>query len=400
MPSKEKGVFNLSEVKDKVVLTQEQEVVVDGIKKWFKNKPKQTCSLVGYAGTGKTFLVDYIIEELKLPFDKVAFATYTGKASLVLKENNKNFMTSTIHRLIYDVEIDKDEVFFDLKSKKDLQNLKLIVIDEASMVPENINEELLSFGIPVLYVGDQGQLPPISSGKNKTINILDNPDFKLTQIHRQAEGNPIIKLSMLAREGRKIEYGKYGDKVLVIPKASLSDESLINLCSRSDQVICGYNRTRKNLNDKIRKKLGFTSTLPEEGDKLICLKNSWDKEAGGYPLINGMTGFAERVSTKKRASDKRDIVRLDFFPDIPDSKKFEKLKTLKSDFKGEKEELNGWEYKNYQSFDFGYAITCHKSQGSQYENLTVFNEVLDRKLHHKWLYTAITRSTDKLVLVI
>lgn len=377
-------------------LTKEQEIAVKGIKEWISKGNEQDCSLVGFAGTGKTFLVNFIIKELGFNYKEVAFAALTGKASLVLKKRNKNFSCSTIHRLAYTLDSDSSVPAFILKKKEDLKGIKLIVIDEASMVNKQIYDDLLSFGIPILLIGDAGQLPPIG----EAFNVLENPNFRLTEIHRQAAGNPIIHLSMLAREGKIIQPGAYGKNVYVFGKKNAKKEMLEKLYLRADQIICGYNTTRRKINSRTRELLGFTSELPQVGDKLICLKNSWDKNIDDMPLINGMTGFVEsiKLDVEKKGAINRDSVQINFRPDFSEKDYFKDLLIPQEDFTLGKIELENYEFPIYDRFDYGYAITAHKSQGSQYPNLYVKNEILNRDNHNQWLYTAITRAEENLIL--
>lgn len=375
-------------------LTEEQNYALKGIQSWFMQADDQVCSLAGYAGTGKTFLVNYIIKEIGLKTEEVAFATYTGKASLVLKSKNKEYTCSTIHRLAYKMDPDLRNSFIK-KRKSDLKGLKLIVIDEWSMVTKQIYEDLLTFDIPLLLIGDEGQLPAIGESLK-----IDEPNFRLTEIHRQAAGNPIIHLSMLAREGKVIKPGTYGKNVYVFGKNEAKKNTLEKLYLRADQIICGYNTTRKNINNRTRELLGFTSDLPQIGDKMICLKNSWDTVVDDMPLINGMTGFVEKVNfdVKKSGPIIRDCFEIDFRADFSDECTYKKLLLPKEDFTTPKLELEDFEFSLYERFDWGHAITCHKSQGSQYDNLYVKNEVINREIHNKWLYTAITRAGINLIL--
>jgi exodeoxyribonuclease-5 len=402
-------------------LTSQQKAVIVGIIEWFKKAVKQKVSLVGFAGTGKTFLIGFIIKKLKLKKNEVAFCAYTGKAALVLKNRVGFYETSTIHKLIYEVRMVNNVPVFELK--KVLYGIKLIIVDESSMVSKEIYDDLMSFGIPVVFVGDEGQLPSIG----EKFNVLENPDFRLTEIHRQAADNPVIHLSMLARTGEIIKPGKYGDTVFVFKKGTIKQEVIEGLYSRSDQIICGLNNTRHTINTRMREILGYESDLPIIGDKLICLKNSWGDIAQDTPLINGMTGYVKATMTKaemearkkKKIKDipnltgrvkfnpvkkeKKETFRnyfgLDFGADFSDDALYQNLQVLTSDFiKNEEPKLQNWEYRLYNSFDYGYAITCHKSQGSQFENVYLKNEILDFQTHKQWLYTGVTRTEKNLIL--
>jgi exodeoxyribonuclease V len=386
-----------------ITLTPMQEAAVKAIEQWYKHSSNQTFFLAGYAGTGKSTLVQYVIEKLGLRLNRVAFACYTGKAALVLTQKaNGQYRASTIHRLIYKLDVDtKGKPRFIKKDKEELAHIKLIVIDEASMVDGQIMQDLKSFDKKILFIGDQGQLPPVSQkGNEEFIEMFNNPDFALTEIHRQAEGNPIIHLSMLARTKQRIEYGWYGKEALVINHSqwlSLKEK----VYTTANQIICGYNRTRQLLNQEIRRYLGFTDDLPQMGDKLICTRNNWGKTIQDISLVNGMTGYVQEVNhnVEKNYEITRDAIKIKFRPDFTDEC-FNDLYLIKDHFTGQEYKLLPHEYNTYCEFDFGYVITCHKSQGSQWEKVVVINEVLNSQEHHRWLYTAITRSSSKLVLVI
>lgn len=383
-----------------VKLTNEQDIAVKGITNWYKKGIEQKCKIIGYAGTGKTFLVNHIIGNLNLRKNEVAFAAFTGKATLLLKQANPDFSCSTIHRLAYKLDGETSTPSFILRDKEELKHLKLIIIDEASMLSKEMNEDIMSFGIPVLLIGDEGQLPSISKDK---FNALSNPDFRLTEIHRQVAGNPIIHLSMLAREKKYIQPGAYGNQAYVLSQRDIDPSQLDRLCLRAEQVLCGYNSTRRKVNKKIRDLKGFTSPYPQSGDKLIALKNNWETSIRGISLVNGMTGYVKNILKKEKTEEiKRECLSIDFRPDfMQEDTYFEKLLILEDDFKNKQETLLNSEEKNkYVKMDFGNCITVHKSQGSAYGKLLVINEVLDRSMHEKWLYTAITRSSDKLVLVL
>lgn len=388
-----------------VTLSLMQEQAVEAIENWYKTSDKQTFHLAGFAGTGKSTLVDYIINKLQIKKHFREFACYTGKAALNVTQKAKGkYQAKTIHRLIYELAGDeKGTPTFRRKSRSELSHLKLIVIDEWSMIDGKTFDDLKYFGVKLLLIGDQGQLPPVSKESNPELDHLrKHPDFELTEIHRQAEGNPIIYLSMLARTRQPIPYGKYGaeGEVLVINK--MQWEAVKHQCyTTADQIICGYNKTRQGLNQDIRKYIGFHDPLPQEGDKLICTKNNWGKNISDISLVNGMTGYIKKINhdLKKDYDITRDAMEIQFRPDFTDEY-FEQLYLIQDHFTGKEYKLLPHEYSIYSEFDYGYAITCHKSQGSQWEKVVVINEVIDRESHFRWLYTAITRSSSKLVLVI
>ncbi|QOY37700.1 ATP-dependent DNA helicase [Anaerobacillus isosaccharinicus] len=368
-----------------VTLSEMQKNGIALAKAWFKNKKKESkvFTISGYAGTGKTTIVKALIEELGIKPNKITYVAPTGKAALQLVRNGNN--ATTIHKLIYSVNEDKQGNISFLKKDRDaLSEFSLIIVDEVSMVSKEILNDLLYYGVPIIALGDSGQLEPIGEDHG----LLKKPDVMLTEIHRQAADNPIIHLSMLARKGEIINPGKYGDTCYVLSK---KDKRMsIDLLLRSDQVLCSLNKTRKAINTKMRRALGFTDCLPQKGDKIICTKNNWDELSDGINLINGLIGTTEHVENLNG------ILKMDFKPEFGDGV-FRDLIVTPKEFLSEK--LIKQDY-DYDRFDFGNSITVHKSQGSQWDNICVYYEPMGSKINsQKLLYTAITRAKEKMILI-
>ncbi|QAS54761.1 hypothetical protein HLI_21120 (plasmid) [Halobacillus litoralis] len=387
-----------SAIKDQklIQLSPMQKDGVDKAASWFKKGMSSTFTLTGYAGSGKTTCVEAMIENLDIGLRNVSFVSPTGKAALVMAQKAQGkYRATTIHKLIYDYD---DIHGFSLKSSEKLKGIELIVCDEASMIDQSVLEDLLSFNIPIIFIGDNAQLLPVG----KKTNLLETPDVMLTEIHRQAADNPIIHLSMLAREGKDIPFQKFGKHAVVIPKKRIYDNpaKFNEWASRADQVICGKNKTRNGMNKRIRSYKGYTSPFPQKGDKMICTRNNWLLTAGGFPMVNGLTGTVEYKINKASKNDeiKRDCMKVNLKPDFTDVT-FQGLHLLHSPFVGKEEKLRGEEYSSYVDMDYGYAITCNKAQGSEFGNVVVWNEVLNYKEHEKWLYTAITRASNNLILI-
>lgn len=386
-------------------LTKMQRGALEAIKKWYKNKSsKQTFVFAGYAGTGKSFLINYIIDELKLNPDDIIFATYTGKASLVVTQKAKGkYICKTLHSTLYNVEVDaKGQVIFTKKDPSEFKGKKLVIVDEASMVPENVKDDLLALGIKVLFVGDHGQLPPIGNENSWLYTRLKySPDYQLTEIHRQAKGNPIIWLATQVRKGKPIELGSYAKKALVFDKAHLGKvDKLYNSLVKADQVLCGLNATRHQYNTLIRGLKGIHTHDPVEEDKIICLRNNWEKVIGDYALVNGMIGTIHNLKGRDNG-----VIQFNFKPDfLNDSFAVkalrEQVKGAFVDFKLLPDDIK----EEIDQFNYGYCITTHKAQGSQWGNVFVINETFkgappnEHGYNPEWLYTAITRAENALMV--
>lgn len=361
----------------------------------FKNREPYTV-IAGYAGTGKSTLVSYIIEALKIKPEEVCYAAFTGKASLVLREKGcENSMT--MHRLLYHSKELPDGTFkHDPKKHLDYQ-YKLIVIDEVSMVPLEMWDLLLSHNVHVIALGDPFQLPPID-GESE---ILSHPHVFLDEIVRQALDSEIIRLSMDIRAGLPLVKHK-GSEVSVVSKNQLNDAYY----SGADQIIAAKNITRSNINWKCRKiKFGpDVIDYPIEGEKVICLKNFWDVlSSQGDPAINGMIGHLNNIKYEHNVPKFKDIMFSDF--SIGDNNQFHNLFMDYKIFTEGKQTINSDNWMDFRGvpkpmlFDYGYCITCHRSQGSEWNNVLVFAEYMKGTNFQRWLYTATTRSKKKLIIV-
>lgn len=390
-----------------IVLNDQQEECVKKAVQWFnKVSSKQTFEISGPAGSGKTTIVRTIIQELGINIQDVLFVAYVGKAALQLTRSGVN--GRTIHSTFYNIEFIpvKDEegnIIIKngrlvtrpqfVKKEKIPSNIKLIVIDEAPMVNETFGVDIESFNIPIICLGDLQQLPPVIGGSK----YLLRPDYVLTKIMRQAEGNPIIYLSQLASRGEPIPYGKYGDKCYVIPKDKINDNMLLG----ADMILTPTNRSRIKYNNYIREELRhINSELPVPGEKLICRKNNRNRIIGdNVYLVNGMLGYVTDVD---KSSYNGKTVDISFTPDFNESLQFHNVridyKTLKDSIQTNNEKYSKG-FSMYDMFEFGDVITVHLSQGSQAENVLFISEPFgfDRILQNKLEYTGITRAREGLI---
>jgi exodeoxyribonuclease-5 len=357
----------------------EQDRALTAVAAWLKGGDTQVFRLFGYAGTGKTTLARHIAEAIE---GEVRFAAYTGKAALVLRSKGCEG-ASTIHSLIYRSKSDSDgDPQFTLNRQSEASKAKLIIIDECSMVDEELGRDLLSFGTPVLVLGDPAQLPPVKGGGFFTAG---EPDIMLTEVHRQAAENPIVRLSMTVREGGRLPLGRFGD-TRIIRRADIDGAAVL----AADQVLVGLNKTRRSYNHRIRNLRQFTGPSPMAGEKVVCLRN--DKGKG---LLNGAT-----FTVKESAVAKSGMVTMRVQPEDGGGATV-KVSVMPEFFTGEEETLPWSLRKDSDEFDYGYALTVHKAQGSQWNHLVLFDESFAFREHRsRWLYTGLTRAAQSAIVIV
>ena len=443
----------------------EQDAALKAVADWMKEKPGRGRAplifrLFGYAGTGKTTLAKHIAENAD---GKVLFAAFTGKAAMVMRSKGCHGAT-TIHSLIYrPLESSTETPSFELWDGAPASEAKLIIIDECSMVDAELGRDLMSFGVPVLVLGDPAQLPPIQGGGYFTetepdamltevhrqaresgeevpefvlwdeapaseakLIIIDEcsmvdaelgrdlmsfgvpvlvlgdpaqlppiqgggffteaePDAMLTEVHRQAFDNPIVRLSMDVRAGERPQPGAYGD-TQVVRRDELDPQRVLE----ADQVLVGRNNTRRAYNTRMRERRGFEGAFPSAGDKLVCLRNNRKKG-----LFNGSLW-----SVKQAPTTRKQILKMRLLPEDFGSRTVS-VSVRPECFTGAIEKLDWQQRKRYEEFDFGYVLTVHKSQGSQWDDVVLFDESFAfPDSRERWLYTGITRAAQKLTLVI
>lgn len=404
----------------------QQEAALRNVDDWLRRPNDQVFYLGGFAGTGKTTLARHFAEGVE---DGVLFGAYTGKAALVLREKGCGDAT-TLHSLIYHPK-DKSRVnlasleealvetryelraenppdydvsnhpevrkllklieaervslskpTFTLNIESELRHARLLIVDECSMVDDSLGEDVLSFGAKVLVLGDPAQLPPVRGAGFFTKR---DPDFMLTEIHRQARDNPIIALATQVREGERPSLGTYGESRVIRGREMDAD-----MAQAAEQLLVGRNVTRRKWNARMRELRGFEHWWPEVDDRLVCLRNNHD-----VGLLNGAIWEATDVGEVDEDGDcvvltvqpegGGDLLTVDVHP---------------HHLRGEELFLGWWERKEKEEFDYGYALTTHKAQGSQWRDVLINDESgVFRADWAKWLYTAITRASEKVTVV-
>ena len=392
-----------------IELTQKQQEGLEIAVRRYKEGQSWTC-ISGYAGSGKSTLIKFIISALGVdPKTEVCYVAFTGKASTVLKQKGcPNAITA--HKLLYRARPMPNGTYkFTPKAVFD-EDYKVIVVDEVSMLPKNMWDLLLTHGVYVLATGDPGQLPPINPDDDN--HVLDKPHVFLDEIMRQAQDSEIIRLSMWIREGKPLaEFPCKNEQVQIFTK----DQVVSGMYDWADQILCATNNKRTEINNFVRAQKGF-GPEPQEGDKIISLKNHWDylSQSGNWALTNGSIGTIDAYSTQslkfpawlcpnpvKYMITSIDLEDGDNFSGIPIDYKALTTGTPALDNRQAYQLLKS--KKGVPPFDFSYAygITCHKAQGSEWGKVLVFEEgfPFDTEEHKRWLYTAITRASEKVVIV-
>ena len=373
----------------------QQDDALKKIKRWALDRSgPQVLRVFGYAGTGKTTMAKEIATAVS---GEVLFMTFTGKAALVLRRKGCEGAT-TIHSAIYKPQEDPytGHTEFIRNPESPVAHAALVIVDEVSMVGEEIGRDLLMYGTKILVLGDPFQLPPI---KGEGFFTGQNPDVLLTEIHRQAADNPIIRMSMDIREGRGLAPGQYGES-LVTKRSGVDKDALREMVLAADQLLCGRNVTRQTFNRRVRELRGIAGSpeawMPTIGDRLVCLKNSSMKG-----LLNGGLWSVEKVEVirEKFALRNRFAMRVASLDD-PKSIIPVDVETPFAFFQGLEKELDWRERKKADEFCHGYALTVHKSQGSQWDNVLLFDEShVFRETGPQHLYTAVTRAAEKITVV-
>lgn len=364
-----------------ITFSQQQSACLKDVVNWynFDRKNRPYYYLAGFAGTGKSTIAKYIANEIG---GVTTYAAFTGKASLVMQKMGCEG-ASTIHSLIYipRVNAKTGEVTFTFNDNSVLTTSSLIIIDECSMVDNKIGCDLLSYGKPILVLGDPAQLPPIEGAGFFTSN---KPDFMLTEIHRQALDNPIIYLSTKVREKQKLKIGEYGDSVIT---NKLWRKDFFG----ADQILCGKNSTRQIYLKKYREYLGYDDPYPQPQEKMICLKNDYTVGLynGEMYMVNSIVNENDfNYVSMNLSSDDREGHHVN-------------ARVLRYMYDTSFEEPDWRRKKNFQELTYGYALTTHKSQGSQWPNVFVADESnVFRDDWWRWLYTAITRASEKVTVFV
>jgi len=343
----------------------------------------ERISLAGLAGTGKTTVSHYIYREWKKQGLTVGVLGPTGKSAMVLRA--KGVPAQTIHSAIYHYrgtfETDRGETELIFKDNKSGQFCDRLMVDEASMVTERQRDDIQERGIPTLWIGDPGQLKPVKSRPN---NLLTRPDFTLTEIHRQAADNPIIRYAHRVRDGAPLTTRHPGINHVSVNGQGPTHVAGIMLDRKVDRLIVRTNAQRIAVNNSYRALLDRKEVLVE-GDEIICILNN--KYQG---VVNGEIFEVKQV-----------LDRLEEYTTVSavskDTGLRYRLSCHNAQF-GQVEKIEDVD-QCFVLCDYAYAITCHKSQGSSWGHVGVAAKGADWSDDAKeWAYTAVTRAENTLTV--
>lgn len=387
----------------------QQKVFQDAIL-WWRQKNYQTFEISGPPGSGKTFLINKIIDALNIDRERIAPMAYTGSAAINMRtkgmENartifswlydfKKTIVLDKNGEIVLDPVFNKPKVKFEFFPKRSLEDIDLIIVDEAGTVPVDMRMVIDSMNIPVIAAGDLDQLPPVFGQSG----YLNNPNsiHCLTEIMRQAANNTIIQFSQMAIKGIDIPLGRHGN-VDVIYDDQLTD----NMIANSDIVICSKNSTRDQFVEHIRyDMLHYDAKLPLYGERLVCRKNNWDIEAGGINLTNGLLGSCVSRPDLSCCNRKDRTFKMSFKPDL----NYAVFEDIDVDHmyllgnKAQRDAIKSTLFSKGNKFEFGYAITTHMSQGSEFNNGIYIEEYLNKNINRNLHYVGLTRFKQHCIYV-
>ena len=387
-------------------LGREQQDTVNASVPFYRNSYEQVMQIAGLAGTGKSVVLNAIAERLNIRKEEIAAMAFIGQAAIIMRL--KGFRNAkTIHSWlfkptdeqivdmhgnpIYDTYHNRPKIQLGFEPKA-LEGIRLMIIDEGGTVPRSMKKEIESRGIKIIVAGDLGQLPPVD---DEPAYLYEGKIHYITEVMRQKAGSNILYLAHRARLGLPIQYGYYGD-CLVIDEDDLTDQMLLG----SDIIICGKNKTRDVINKRVRRLLGFNTDLPMQGERMVCRKNNWNIEVDGINLANGLIGTV--LNSPGIDGFDGTSYKINFRPNMLHSPFID----LRCDYNyliapyEQKAFLKNNKYaKGLEKLEFAYAITCHLSQGGTYHSGIYIEEYLSKEIQNNLNYTGITRFANGLIYV-
>lgn len=396
-----------------ITLTNQQQSILDLAAKWFYT-PNKLFQYDGVPGAGKSVVLMEIINNLGLDIlTQVAPMSFTGTASLVMRM--KGFINAkTAHSWIYHVDavpmrdehgaIMIDELYnvpimvakFRLVERLS-DDIELIVIDEGYCLPKTVGEHIKKFNKKILVCGDQNQLPPVN---DEPAFLVNGTIYHLTESMRQLGRDDINFISGRVGLGLPLLNGYYGNS-LVINRRDLTDDMLL----WADIVICGTNRTRDKINARIRSLKGYTSELPQYGEKVVARSNNWleSVQLSNGTEINITNGLVCKVLNNPDVSTyDGQMFSMTIAPELAPNAIFFNTrcnyKHMVSDYKT-RDSIRKNRYSKGNMFEFAYAITTYLSQGGEWGKVIYIEEYLNPNIQRAMNLVGASRATNTLIYV-
>lgn len=346
------------------------------------------------AGCGKTYVLRKVVEHLSLKGLRVAVVAFTGRAASQLSDEGVE--ATTCHALLYKPRLDKDGnlIGWELKDHQEVMEKCRdgIIVDEGSMIPSKIHNELSCLGVKIIYTGDAEQLPPVDPD-NASFNLMDSDAFtmseiRLTKNRRFDESSGIGYIASHLRKNNSIprisKEGLQFFRKSAVKRVSFHEEN------QFDVVLCGTNKTRRELNSIIRTARGFEGVVPSVGERIVCLRNgvvgSGEQRINNGELFYIQAVFQGEVYSKFVLEGEKGMVCT--------------VNILNETWNTEKAPML-FDGKSMYCFGYGYCLSVHKSQGSTFGSVLYYDEDVSFFLDQKrFRYTGCTRAADLLGIAI
>lgn len=434
-------------------LTAQQQAGIEKIKAWHADGGFAPFRLMGPAGTGKTTMAREIPTALGL--SSVYYGTFTGKAAHVLRSKGAQSV-STIHSAIYfptqdaetrasleqarrelddmkdlydriqaqpdtpdrqklaadagwasllefagamdevrervaELETASRRMAWEWNENSDWASADLIILDEVSMVGPKLAQDIEAYGVPILVLGDPAQLPPVEGGGYYT---EATPDHLLTEIHRQALESPVLELATRIRQSTDSRLGMTADDC---------EPASIAQALQHDQVICWSNKRRWALIKAMRSSLGYPPDQVVTGDRVMCLTNN--KDLGVFNGQQFLVHDVQPAALGPTLTVEDDEGRTRAIPTFSDG-------FLGQEMQDQAKKSGAGIRGGRMLATFSQAITCHKSQGSEWASVYVVDEtpsmisMVSRRegaaeaiqQARRWMYTAVSRASESVTV--
>lgn len=371
-----------------------------------------------YIPTHNTHFLKYLVDKYGWDRSECYVISYTGQSVNVLR--NYGIMSTTIHSAFM---IPQEERILDKNGKPIMRrgipltsikfrpvpyippSVQLIIVDEASFLPESLEDILRRYNTPILEIGDPIQLPPVGG---KQVFHMDNLDYFIEGVMRQNANSEIYQLGTKFRHGELIDIYSYGNEVRFLHQQESIEGTFYQfypIFKRADLIVTSTNKQRQVITDLYRKEvIGTNSPFPREGEKMICRRNNQTMSIGDFILANGTRGVCLRTVGGSMVDKSTHTYCMDFKPDVVgDTEQYFDNLICDTEFLQQPFGTNSMTSFQHpgEKFEYGHAITTHLIQGGS-APVVIFMDALsrDREYLNRLRYTAVTRATFRLYYMI